>query len=82
MPVINFLYFLVTVDEIKILMNKIHKNSIIYLLSFILTAVAGLISSISLLGHNARLVDILMIFASGFAAGSSLTAFLKVRKMK
>jgi hypothetical protein len=43
----------------------------------IIAIVAGIISSLSVIGRNARLVDVITLFASGFAGGASLTSFLR-----
>jgi hypothetical protein len=43
----------------------------------IIAIVAGIISSLSVIGRNARLVDVIILFASGFGGGVSLVSFLR-----
>jgi hypothetical protein len=43
----------------------------------LLAVVAGIISSLSVIGREARLVDVITLFAAGFAGGASLVSFLR-----
>ena len=60
-------------------MNIRQRLSIIALVASVL---AGVISSLLVVGREARLVDVLTIFFSGFAGGASLASFIMGRSKR
>jgi len=57
-------------------MNTRQRISVIALVASIL---AGIISSVLVVGRFARLVDVLTIFCAGFAGGASLVSLVRGR---
>lgn len=51
------------------------------ILTAILTGIVGLISSITLVGNQARLVHVITIFSAGFGSGAALVSALYSRKV-
>jgi hypothetical protein len=51
----------------------------IFLIGILLFIVAGLVSAISVIGRQARLVDVLILFFTGFAGGAFLISFIRAR---
>jgi hypothetical protein len=47
------------------------------LAAIVVALVAGIISSLSVIGRVARLVDVITLLAAGFTAGASLASFIR-----
>jgi hypothetical protein len=51
----------------------------LHLVGLLLFIVAGLVSAISVIGRQTRLVDALILFFTGFAGGAFLVSFIRAR---
>ncbi len=47
------------------------------IIAAVLTALAGIMGSVALLGEEARIVHVIGIFAAGFASGASLVSAIR-----